>query len=152
MLLSLNSDVVSIKKKSGPEVRPASQQLRVDIDYGRGVVFVPVYGATPGVQPGSSGGQTSTPPAGAIGFAGTPVVPTAGEQPLPSHAASKSTVRRLPPAALPNISTMTQFLLGRGPVVPEPAGARLLVLPGPVMMVGMPPTLRVTEYAVLPRL
>src|SRR5438270_10077828 len=141
MLLSLNSDVVSIKKKSGPEIRPASQQLRVDIDYGRGVVFVPVYGATPGVQPGSSGGQTSTPPAGAITAPG----PTAGEQPLPSHAASKSTVRRLPLAALPNLSTMTQFWLGRGPTVAEPAGARLLMLPAPMMMVGTPSTLRVTE-------
>src|SRR3954447_642247 len=138
-VILLSSDAVSIKKKSGPEIRPASQQLRVDMDYGRGVVFVPVYGATPGVQPGSSGGQTSTPPAGAIVAPG----PTAGEQPLPSHAASKSTVRRLPLAALPNISTMTQFWLGRGPVVP--GAARLLVLPGPVTVVGMPPTLRVTE-------
>jgi hypothetical protein len=31
-----------------------------------------------------------------------------GEHPLPSHAASKSTVRRLAPT-LPNISTITQF-------------------------------------------
>src|SRR5947209_8148761 len=132
----------SFQKKSGPEIRPASQQLRVDEYYGRGVVFVPVYGATPGVQPGSPAGQTGVPPDGAM----TAPTATAGEQPLPSHAASKSTVRRLLVLgpALPNISTMTQFWLGRGPTVPEPV-TRLLVLPAPVMMVGTPPTLRVTE-------
>src|SRR2546423_7476944 len=79
-------------------------------DYG--VVFVPVYGATPGVQPLAPGGQTGTPPTGPMA---TPpsrfaeLTPTAPEQPLPSHAASKSTPKR--PAAVPAlvIETMTQF-------------------------------------------
>src|SRR4051812_37315457 len=74
------------KKRRAGRFRPAfSGYCDLRRDYG--VVLVPMYGATPGVQPATLGGQTGVPPAGPI------VVPAAGdgEQPLPSHAASKST-------------------------------------------------------------
>src|SRR5438067_13846346 len=54
-------------------------------------------------------GQTGTPPFGPMNAPWTVDSGVADEQPLPSHAASKSTEKR--PSA--NIEVMTQFWLGR---------------------------------------
>src|SRR4051794_192914 len=103
-------------------------------------MFVPVQRFAVPFDSDVPGGQTNTPPAGAI----TAPTPTAGEQPLLSDAASNLATSCFVPK-LPNIVIVTQFWLGRGPVVAAKLGARLLVLPGPVMMVGKPLTIRVTE-------
>src|SRR3954468_18271335 len=101
------------------------------LDYGIGVVLVPVQSVTVPLVSVVPGGQTNTPPTGPITT--TPAfameAPTCGEQPLPSHAASKSTVRRLVPT-LPNISLMTQFWLGRG--VPRAVWPETMTPPGRV--------------------
>src|ERR1051325_2986894 len=122
------------KKKSGPDIpaRPV-RLLRWSVDYG--VVFVPMYGATPGTQTAGlePGGKPGTPPAGpmrpdVLVF----VEAMAGVQPLPSHAASKSTLYR--PEAV--IETTTQFWLGRG-VGKFGCSARLTWTPAGA---GVPPT------------
>src|SRR5438034_10116962 len=64
--------------------------------------------AAAGVQV-TPAGQTGTPPFGPMNAPWTVDSGVADEQPLPSHAASKSTEKR--PSA--NIETMTQFWLGR---------------------------------------
>src|SRR4029077_15499987 len=77
-------------------------------------VVVPLLMLTCGGTFCGPGGQTKTPPAGPITPAPTPPLTIAdAEQPLPSQAASKSTVRRFAPM-LPNISITTQFWLARG--------------------------------------
>ncbi len=73
------------KKKAGRRTGPPFGYC--DEDWGYGVVFVPMYGATPGVQPVAPAGQTGVPPTGPM----TAPLGTGAEQPLPSHAASKST-------------------------------------------------------------
>src|SRR4051794_13200117 len=110
-------------------------------------MFVPVQRSIVPFASDVPGGHTNTPPAGLM----TPPTLLAGEQPLPSDAASSSATRCFVPK-LPNIVIVTQFWLGRGPVVAAKLGARLLVLPGPVMTVGKPLTIRVTEEPVLPPL
>ena len=83
--------------------------LRFDVAWDYGVWLVPMY-AEAGVQV-TPAGQTGTPPTGPMSDPGAAAVVrgTGAEQPLPSHAASKSTEKR--PSA--NIETMTQFWLGR---------------------------------------
>jgi hypothetical protein len=106
--------------------------------YGIGLLFVPVQSAVVPFASVVPGGQTKTPPAGPM----TPPTEAAGVHPFPSDAASNSATRCFVPR-LPNIVIVTQFWLGRGPIVPEPEGARMLLLPGPVMTVGKPLTGRV---------
>src|SRR5438046_5061347 len=96
----------SAKKKRAGSLRPAETTSdRCRRDYG--VWLVPMY-AEAGVQV-TPAGQTGTPPFGPMNAPGTELSATGAEQPLPSHAASKSTEKR--PSA--NIETMTQFWLGR---------------------------------------
>src|SRR4029077_5038951 len=100
------------KRRAGKPARLAANSLKRDY----GVVFVPVNGATPGVQTESPCGQTRMPPAGAIGTM-PPLaveVPTAGEQPLPSQVASNSTPKRPAVEPAPVIEMTTQFCDGRG--------------------------------------
>src|SRR3954447_22363720 len=84
-------------------------------------MFVPVHCAVVPFVSVVLGGQTSAPPAGPIG---TVVLRnSAGEKPLPSDGGANSAVIRLVPR-LPNIVTVTQFWLGRGPIeVVDPTGA-----------------------------
>src|ERR1700686_3123752 len=100
-------------------------------------MFVPVQRSVVPFDNVVPGGQTKTPPAGPI-VPGPPsvfVTNAAGVHPLPSDAASNSATKCFVPR-LPNMVIVTQFWLGRGPIVPEPEGARTLLLPGPVMTVG----------------
>src|SRR4051795_6481378 len=104
--------------------------------YGRGLMFVPVQRSVVPFDSDVPGGQTKTPPAGPIGpeSAFDVLMSAAGVHPLPSDAASNSATSRFVPR-LPNIVIVTQFWLGRGPIVAEPFGVRKLWLPGPVMIV-----------------
>src|SRR5258706_10983962 len=70
------------KKKAGRKTGPPFGYCDEEGDYG--VTLVPMYGATPGVQPVAPAGQTGVPPTGPI----VEPTPTGAEQPLPSHAAS----------------------------------------------------------------
>src|SRR3954453_23088142 len=85
-------------------------------------MFVPVQSCVVASLSVVPGGQTKTPPAGAINDA----LGTAGEQPLPRGAASNSPVRRLHEEVLPNSVTVTQFWLGRVPAVFEVIGDRFV--------------------------
>src|SRR5712691_680049 len=81
---------------------------------------------TPQLVGGVLTGHTSGPKRSLTGAICSPAG-SPGEQPLPSHAASKSTDRRLAPTE-PNMEMMTQFWLvvreprngGAGPVLPKP--------------------------------
>src|SRR5207248_7668707 len=90
--------------KNGPD---CSGPFAIDAAWDYGVWLVPMY-AEAGVQV-TPAGQTGTPPFGPMNAPWTVDSGVADEQPLPSHAASKSTEKR--PSA--NIETMTQFWLGR---------------------------------------
>src|SRR4051794_39187162 len=104
-------------------------------------MFVPVQRFAVPFDSDVPGGQTKTPPAGPR----MPPTTAAGVHPLPSDAASNSATSAFVPKK-PNMVIVTQFWLGRGPMVCEPRGARTLVKPAPVMIVGKPPTVRaVTE-------
>src|SRR5258708_21245636 len=70
------------KKKAGRKTGPPFGYCNEERDYG--VTLVPMYGATPGVQPVAPAGQTGVPPTGPM----TAPPGTGAEQPLPSHAAS----------------------------------------------------------------
>src|SRR5262245_32876113 len=100
--------------------RPAFRLRRDDPDYGLTAGgSVP----TPQLLGGVLVGQTSGPPACAAGAIVARAL-GAGVQPLPSHAASKSTDRRLEPTA-PYIDTITQFwLVVREPGVPGAFGPK----------------------------
>src|SRR3954465_1150093 len=112
-------------------------RLFIVVAYGVGLIFVPVQSAAVPFDNNVPGGQTNTPPAGPIvGF--VVVMIAAGEHPLLSDAASNSATNRFVPR-LPNIVIVTQFWLGRGPTVCELRGARALVLPAPVTIVGTSP-------------
>src|SRR5207247_8344151 len=92
------------KIKRAGSLRPV---FAIDVAWDYGVWLVPMY-AEAGVQV-TPAGQTGTPPFGPMNAPGVVDSAVADEQPLPSHAASKSTEKR--PSA--NIETMTQFWLWR---------------------------------------
>src|SRR5689334_14411992 len=81
------------QKKAGRRSGPPVRQLRFESYYGSGVTLVPTGEAgqpLPGVR---GAGQTKTPPTGPMTPGPALAIETAaaGEQPLPSQAASKST-------------------------------------------------------------
>src|SRR5256885_9686685 len=103
------SNAAQTTKRAGRNpARPQGQSMK----RGYGVVLVPGYEALPGVQPGSPSGQTGVPPTGPM--AGPPdtlaeLTAIAPEQPLPSHAASKSTLNWPASEPAPDMAMMTQF-------------------------------------------
>jgi len=91
--LSLSCECGPSKKKAG-RIAPARCKTAIDLrSFDYGVWFVPVYAGLPaqvsGAVPTGVAGQTGTPPAGPMSAA--VLGRAAGEQPLPSQAASKST-------------------------------------------------------------